>query len=354
MKEQRLKTYFFRFYFAAMFFFWACVNQGCAPGPCPETGGEFHHAVTDDGWRIALHRHPAPGTSRLPVIVCHGLGANHQSFEADEERNLGKYLSENGYDVWLLDLRGVGSSDRLSWDYTFDDYVRHDLPAAIEYVKKITGARAVHWIGHSMGGMVMYAYLASGGTGIRSAVAIGSPASFEQRNDLLSYMFSRKEGLKLISHVPGRSFARFGSRFVRLFRSGPWSMLVWNADNMDLGTMRNLARCGADDMSAKVLKQFSGWISGKFFVSSDGKTDYLAGMSRVTVPILFVAGSLDNLAAPLSVKAAWEAVPAPGKEFRIFARANGDSADYGHTDLVAGKRVREEVFPVLLHWVEAH
>lgn len=31
-----------------------------------------------------------------------------------------------------------------------DDHLQHDVPAVLQYVLQATGARQLHWIGHSM------------------------------------------------------------------------------------------------------------------------------------------------------------------------------------------------------------
>ena len=50
------------------------------------TEPERHFGRTADGWTIALHRRRAavhvPG--RLPVLLCHGLGANRFNLDAPD------------------------------------------------------------------------------------------------------------------------------------------------------------------------------------------------------------------------------------------------------------------------------
>jgi pimeloyl-ACP methyl ester carboxylesterase len=39
--------------------------------------------------------------------------------------------------------------DSSTW-WTVDDHLQKDVPAVLEYVMQATGAKQLHWIGHSM------------------------------------------------------------------------------------------------------------------------------------------------------------------------------------------------------------
>jgi alpha-beta hydrolase superfamily lysophospholipase len=73
-------------------------------------------ALTDDGWRIALHRHRGDGKRCHPVVCCHGLAANRVGFDVTPEHSLAHHLAARGYDVFVVELRGhgdSGGSDRI-------------------------------------------------------------------------------------------------------------------------------------------------------------------------------------------------------------------------------------------------
>jgi hypothetical protein len=64
------------------------LNQAMKRVPKAET----YHAVTDDGWRIALDRYPRPGR-RCPVLLVHGPALNRHNFDfPDEDISFAKYL----------------------------------------------------------------------------------------------------------------------------------------------------------------------------------------------------------------------------------------------------------------------
>src|SRR5438105_2216446 len=142
-----------------------------------------YQARTQDRWTLALHRYRLPALQperRTPVLLCHGLGSNRHSFDAPQGPSLARYLANLGYDVWSLELRGAGSSKRpglfnaLRWEWTFEHYVRFDAPAAVALVCDATGSAGVHWVGHSLGGMVAYAVLADTKLPIASAATLAA------------------------------------------------------------------------------------------------------------------------------------------------------------------------------------
>ena len=148
---------------------------------------EVHYATASDGWKVALHRYLPRGREEVarPVVLCHGLGANRYNFDLGRGPSLARYLRERGYDVWVLELRGAGCSSRPRWlngrryTWNFDDFVERDIPAALDRVRMKTGAEQVNWVGHSMGGLVMYAFLQEQGReAVASAVAVSSPGIF--------------------------------------------------------------------------------------------------------------------------------------------------------------------------------
>ena len=75
-------------------------------------------------------------------------------------------LAREGYDVWLGNNRGCKYSvnhTTLSperdaakfWDFDFEDMGLKDVPAEIDYIKNLTGAQKVTYLGHSAGATQM-------------------------------------------------------------------------------------------------------------------------------------------------------------------------------------------------------
>ncbi len=116
---------------------------------------------TADGVTLVAKRYFNPGG--IPVILQHGFALNYNSWDYPK-KSFAKFLANKGYDVWLPNLRGHGEDQFQSgpsngvekWD--MDTFVAYDVPAILHYVIKKTGQKPF-WIGHSMGGTIMYIYL---------------------------------------------------------------------------------------------------------------------------------------------------------------------------------------------------
>jgi poly(3-hydroxyalkanoate) synthetase len=56
-------------------------------------------------------------------------------------------------------LRETPFREKGESSWNVDDVVRYDVPAILDYVEKETGQSRVNWVGHSLGGMMMFPFL---------------------------------------------------------------------------------------------------------------------------------------------------------------------------------------------------
>lgn len=75
-------------------------------------------------------------------------------------------MADAGYDVWLGNFRGskyslnhtfLNVSTSKFWDFSFHEHGLYDLPATLNYAKKITKQKIIY-IGFSMGSTAGYIY----------------------------------------------------------------------------------------------------------------------------------------------------------------------------------------------------
>ena len=125
-----------------------------------------HYIVTKDDYILGVHRIINPHfnkTKSRPVILQHGIISSGRDFivnspggNAEEiftnktvGNNLGFELAKRGFDVWLTNSRGntyslnhrkLSSLQPKFWDYSFDELIKYDLPATIDYILNVTNS----------------------------------------------------------------------------------------------------------------------------------------------------------------------------------------------------------------------
>lgn len=324
-----------------------------------EPGYEAIHLVrTRDDWRIALYHYPAASRRfETPILLCHGLGANRFNFDLGPEVSLARYLQEEGFDVWSMDLRGRGNSGRCARGercsgntHVFDDYAREDAGAAVRHVLGETGASRVHWIGHSMGGLVLYAFLqGEEAESIASGVAIASPGSYAHmgRTSLSHVLFYV---LRVFPRIHLSFLAAGLAPLIARIRF-PGEAFFLNRDNVETETVERSLCYLVADVSRGEIHQFLDWMKSGDFRTYDKGTSYEQNFRKVRRPLLLIAGAKDYLVPPASVAAAYDRIASDRKDFLVLGRDQGQEEDYGHGDLLMGKNVRREVFPRILEWL---
>ncbi len=338
-----------------------CFTLGCAawrPVPLPPEA-EVHRPRTSDGWTLAMTRYRAVGPVKgLPVILCHGIAANERNMDLDERHSMARWFAAQGREAWTLSLRGTGGSDRPAaaqgrGPISFDDFWQRDLPAAIAHVRQVSGAPAVDYAGHSMGGLVLYAYVAQGGEGVGAAATLGSPTRLDWGTPLDGVIAWSPQVLPRAWLVPSAAGAFLAAPFQTALDDGPFQRFFYNPQSTDPETWQRLMAWGTADVAGGVAHQLSALLDGGRFTSADGALDLRAGMARVTTPVLVVAARLDRIALAPAVKDGYRALGGP-KEWVLITRANGARGEYGHMDLVIGERAADEVWSKVLGFFDRH
>jgi len=292
--------------------------------------------------------------TKAAILLVHGFGQNRYTWHTSQ-RSFVNYLARAGFDVFNLDLRGRGRSRRFGAAHvtSVDDYIREDVPAAVRTVVRVSGHEKVFLIGHSMGGLVIYG--AAGSTAsdeTAGVVTIGSPYRFGLGSLFLKFAAPALYGARLSGVFDGNPrvpFRLLGSalrkwrRFLDLpyvpVPLRPWLPRSMEPDILDetlakgfehsrFGIALDIVRCGREAAMQ----------------SRDGLVDYGLAFELSNVPLLVIAGTLDSLAPPASVRPVLERCRSDDKSYREFPA--------GHLDLVLGHDAPYTVWPLIRTWVE--
>lgn len=364
------------------------------PGQDQDVAGglnvEKHEFTTPDGLTLRLKRYANPGGT--PLLFCHGFDGNGFEFDLPREgHNIAVYMARNGYDVWVSSFRGCGRepyvSDAGDWKHSIDHLAIYDAPTLVDGVSGETGKKPF-WIGHSMGGMVLYMYLQGVRFGdggrvfsdpdlveersgkLAGGIPIASPPAFWwPRLHPFQVVTESSLGRSLIGaaivamRVRGRVVHRFrvGTRILQLYGNrprlmkalsrSPIGMLLYCRRNTDSETTTSLVKWGADDVSTRMFVQLLDGVWNINFrqyfpiTFREQPYDYTMNMDLLRVPLLFVTGDNDF--------ASWVGIKRYGYD-RVTSEIKGlvTLPGYGHTDLVMGRDVEQDVYPVILEWIQ--
>lgn len=318
---------------------------------------EPHWVPTADGAWVYLERHAAEGPA---VVLCHGISSNHHFWDLAPGRSLADHLQAAGYDVWNLDLRGHGPArrdpeghrQRAGW--TVDDYGEHDLPAAFAHITAARGGDApAHYVGHSMGGMVLAVYLATAeDIPLRSAVVVGSPLDFRDADPLTRLALGGSVFGRLTPFLPTPR----GARLVARFRRAPLHVddMLFNPDQIEPQARKAMYRAVVSPLSRGELRQFGRMVHDGEFRPDDGGEPWRTQLGHVQLPMRFIAGRADRIAPPDRVWSYYEAIGSEARDFVVAGRSNGFVGDYGHLDMGVGDHAETDVYPWISGWFEAH
>lgn len=316
---------------------------------------EVHMVATQDDWQVRLCRYrPAKG-SHEPVFLCPGALGNQFNFTSPAGESLVDVLVEKGYDCWVIDLRGCRSSraptGHRRYDVNTDDYLLYDIPAALDFIRDRSGFAQVHWVGHSLGGMLLYAHeLVHGLDAVASGTTIGSPPGFNGAQTTTPGM-----RLALLDLMPGivESAIRAASPLLPLFRMrSAMSPVNWSNMHPRVGsaTFFNLMEI----LPPGVASDLSVWAANGSWRMKGGSFDVQEGLKRLRTPLLAIYGADDPLVSLSQADDFFDHLPTSDKRKLVLSKENGHSADYNHVDLAFARNGRAEVYEPVAQWLAAH
>ena len=323
--------------------------------PEKQRANEVYYLRTRDLWLLRVCRYRKDDATGEPVLLVHGMGANQNNFAYPEGGCLVDYLSEKGYDCWTLDLRGCRSSEppfeRTRNEVRMEDFFLEDLPAVIQHILKTTRYPKLHWVGHSMGGMLLYAFVqAHGNAQIASGTTLGSPIDF---NDAAGNVPTWLVGF-------GAAFPRLTGNIIRGII--PILKGLGVAQGVFPVNMRNLPveiNAGhfihmIEDPLPGLMRQVSYWIKNREYKLDNGRLDIAEGMKDFSVPLLAFYAAVDPFINSQRALGVFDQIRIKDKRAHVCSREKGYGEDYNHCDLAFGKAATTEIFDPIGNWLQQH
>ena len=273
-------------------------------------------AQTDDGWVLRGELVQPDGR---PVVAAAALGhAMMVDRRTMDRRGAGvaTTLAEHGIAALNFDLRGHGESGpsaREGGSFSYDAFVRFDVPAIVREARLAFPDLPVALVGHSLAG---HAAMISAG------------------------LLPDRAPDGIVGFAPNLWLPRFEPRpTLRVLKGailGAWATVTAPRGWFDPRTVK----MGTSEIPWPYVWQFARNYLGGRLRSLDGRDDYVAALGRAELPVLGISSRGDRLLAnPESVAAFLAAM----KRARVSHRVIGDrdvSPPPDHMELVLEPRVR--------------
>mmetsp|Transcript_3868 Transcript_3868/g.5617 ORF Transcript_3868/g.5617 Transcript_3868/m.5617 type:complete len:390 (-) Transcript_3868:495-1664(-) len=335
---------------------------------------EEHHVATNDGYTLFLKRIPQKGGA--PVLLMPGLADSSATWLlSGRSSSLSGALYDEGYDVWLLDKRGRAPwrhdtftpQDMEFWDFSFEESIDKDLPAMVEYVHRFTNKDIASIIGHSEGGMIALASVASHtqvADHVKSIVALGAlVGSWGLGKVNLPYI---PDFLVQTIH-PGIFWGSIRVAVTGICETFPSVCVhclcatVGCADTSSVDTetmakvfsfypretslknLQHMAQC----QSAKRLQRFD-YGEEENFKRYGSKNPAPIDFSSLRTPTALFFGTSDRIVPPNSVNRTIDMFPK-----QAITHLN-NSLPYGHADFLWSKTARDTLYTSIVKFVEKY
>jgi predicted alpha/beta hydrolase len=272
--------------------------------------------------------------------------ASPQTLHWCPDTSLVRRLHRRGFDVYLLEHRGDRNAlaGRGAGPCDLDAIVAHDLPAALARVRRYSGHPRALWIGHGLGGQLLYAFLARGGShDLAAGVTLGAPVRFGPVASRARLLARAARLLPSGLRLPARRLAQLAATA----ESGRLAAVGLGRD-LDGPRARGLMVHGAADLPAAMLRQAARWLESGTLCDRDDRFDYVAALAGLRFPLLGVAAHGDPMGPPADTWPALDALDGDGVE-----RIELDDS-WGHLDLLVGRRAETDVMPAVVDYVVSH
>ena len=254
------------------------------------------------------------GRPPAAMLLSAGMMLDGRAMDRPPGRGLASFFQARGFAVYTLDLRGHGESGphasrRVDW--SFDDLVTADIPAAAGAVKQLHPELPLVWLGHSLS-----AHAGAVALGLRPELPI----------DLLVLL------------CPGPWVRAFEPSWP-LWQAKRGVVRAWDAVAAACGSFP-AARfgVGTDDESRGYVRQHREWAASGRWESRDRGVDYLAALARIRKPALVIAAGGDRLCRPGSVRRFAAAIGPAGagaaEHWRVGGGELGRRLPPGHMSVI--------------------
>ncbi|WP_017732151.1 alpha/beta fold hydrolase [Nafulsella turpanensis] len=271
-------------------------------------------------------------TNGPAVWMVHGSVEDGHIFYSSSGKGLAPFLAKQGYNVFVVDLRGRGKStpkvDATS-KWGLSEILEKDFAAYLSKIIEIKGPQPQHWIAHSWGGVLMLAWLArhTPAARVTSMVFFGSKRHISIFNfkKLLQidfgWNFLSRLLVKHYGYLPGKRF-----------------------------------RIGSESESARSYRETFRWVADKEWLDWHDGFNYKKALKKKGLPpALYLTGANDKVLGHYKDVARLIAETGSDRaKLQIIGKKEGFLHDYDHINLLTHPDATRDHFQLILRWMQKH
>lgn len=251
----------------------------------------------------------------------------------------------------------------VKYDWDFDNYLEEDIPAVMEYVRNQSKPKdgKLFAIGHSMGGILLYAHLSSSArTGKRSdlaaVVTLGSSLDYTVSNSSLKLLLPLADPAQALN-VPVLPLGTLMTAIYPLASQPPYALAWMNPqvsarNMMHPELLKKLVLNNFCTVPAKLILQLATAFRPGGLRNRTGSIYYKDNLGKCETPVLAVAGDEDLICPPEAVLDTAKLIPSHFITYKLFGGEN--DIHYGHYDLVGARLAAHDVYPCIIEFLSNH
>ncbi|KAL3636048.1 hypothetical protein CASFOL_020595 [Castilleja foliolosa] len=251
----------------------------------------------------------------------------------------------------------------VKYDWDFDHYLEEDIPAVMEYIRAQTKPKdgRLLAIGHSMGGILLYAMLSRYSTegrdpGLAAVVTLASSLDYTSSKSTLKLLVPFADPAQALN-VPVIPLGALLSAAYPLSSSPPYVLswmndLISAQDMMHPELLKKLILNNFCTIPAKLLLQLTTAFREGGLRDRSGNFLYKDHLHKSNVPVLAIAGDRDMICPIEAVHDTVKLIPEHLVTYKVFGEPDGPH--YAHYDLVGGRMAVEQIYPCIIEFLSSH
>jgi polyhydroxyalkanoate synthase len=284
-----------------------------------------------------------------PVVITYALVNRYYMIDLQPDRSMVRELLSRGIDLYVIDW---GYPSRLDRFLTMEDYIDRRMDRCIDQVRRLSGEDRVNLLGICQGGTFSLIYTALHQEKVRNLVTMVTPYDFHTDTGLLnvwSHFLDVDRMVDVLGNIPG-DFMNAGFLMLNPVQLVFEKYRTYSDHLDDPGFLSNFIRMerwifDSPDQAGECFRQF---IKELYQENRLKRGEFELGgrrvdLKRITVPLLNVYGTSDNLVPPACSVGISAAVGSEDTETIAFPG--------GHIGVFTGGKSQKQLVPRIAEWL---